>query len=415
MLMPQLWIPFIMVMVIFFFIGNITDKQMKEQTKSKDKIAVMDLDGSSLSDISKKAISQNADIVTVSATSQENFVSEMKSKSVVCGLIIPKNFESDVLSNGRAELQTYALLTNFSVLATTKVAVADASVATINEIVSNSLITDRAGNVDVNSLKHPISTKSYVSANGKIEQGNSVQVLSYVMGQTTTIPVALFVVIVMASQMIASAVATEKENKTLETLLSLPISRKAIATSKMLSAGLVSLVMAGIYMVGIKSMNGGISNMASGGSTGGVDAGNIAEQLGLKFSTIGYIEIGAILFLSILLALAIAMILGAFAEDAKSAQGVVTPLMLLVMIPYFLTLFMDINVLSPAVRYLVYAIPFSHIFLAMPNILLGNTAFVLWGALYLLVLFVCFVWLAAKIFSSDLILTMKLNFSKKKS
>jgi ABC-2 type transport system permease protein len=219
----------------------------------------------------------------------------------------------------------------------------------------------------------------------------------------------------MAAQMIAAAVATEKENKTLETLLSLPISRGTIVTTKMLSAGLVSLLMAGIYMLGIKNFNSGITGMMNSSVNVGVESSSeIARELGLKLTTIGLAELGTILFLAILLALAIAMILGAFSEDAKSAQGVVAPLMILVMIPYFITLFMDVNVLSAPVRYLIYAIPFSHIFLAIPNILLGNDLFILYGSIYLLVLFIVFVWIAAKIFSSDLILTMKLNFSKKK-
>jgi ABC-2 type transport system permease protein len=184
----------------------------------------------------------------------------------------------------------------------------------------------------------------------------------------------------------------------------------------MLSAGLVSLVMAGIYMLGIKNFNTGISGVMSGGASNVTgNAEQVASELGLKLSTLGLIELGAILFLAILLALAIAMILGSFSEDAKSAQGVVAPLMILVMIPYFLTLFLDVSTLSPVIRYIIYAIPFSHIFLAVPNILLGNHLFVLGGAIYLLVLFIIFVLLAAKIFSSDLILTLKLNFSKKKA
>ena len=221
----------------------------------------------------------------------------------------------------------------------------------------------------------------------------------------------------MASQMIAAAVATEKENKTLETLLSLPISRRAIVTSKMLSAGLVSLLMAGIYLFGIRSFNSGISGMAVGVAPAQAtqDASQIAQALGLKITTLGFVELGVILFLAILLALAIAMILGAFSEDAKSAQGVVAPLMILVMIPYFITLFLDVSTLSSIVRYIIYAIPFTHVFLAVPNILQGNHLVIAAGAIYMLILFIVFVLIAAKIFSSDLILTMKLNFSKKKN
>jgi len=413
MLSPQLWVPFIAVIVVFMIVGNVANKQMKEQNSGKDSIAIADLDDSKLSIASIETVSNIADVIKVETIDSSDLLQAMKEKGVATGIIFPAGFEQDILQTGKAQLDTYALMNNFSVLAGKKLAIADVSTAAINETISTMLINNKVPSGNADTLKKPIIVKSYVSANDKVREGSSSQILGYVLGQTTTIPVVLFVVIIMASQMIASAVATEKENKTLETLLSLPISRKVIVSSKMIAAGLVSLLMAGVYMLAFRNMNTGISGAMSG-IPNSPDASQVAQELGLKISTTGFIEIGVILFLAILLALSIAMILGAFAEDAKSAQGVVAPLMILVLIPYFISLFMDINSLSPIFRYFIYAIPFSHIFLAMQNILLGNHTAIFLGGAYLLILFIVFVLLAAKIFSSDLILTMKLNFSKKK-
>ncbi|OQA52310.1 MAG: ABC-2 family transporter protein [candidate division WS2 bacterium ADurb.Bin280] len=414
MLSPQLWIPFVAVMVVFFIVGNVASKQMQQQSKEKEKILVADLDNSLLSKNSIDAIATVADVVNAKSSGGVHLLNEMNEQKINSALIISRGYERDLLSGKKAQIQTYALFNNFSVLAGKKLAIADASTAIINEYVSSIMINIATSSNKSDNLKRPIEVKTFVGSNDKIVQGNSTDLLSYILSQTTIVPVVLFVIIIMASQMIASAVATEKENKTLETLLSLPISRKTIVTSKMLSAGLVSLLMAGIYMLAFKNMNSGVSGAMSGISVG-ENISELASELGLKITTIGYLELGAILFLAILLALSIAMILGAFAEDAKSAQGVVAPLMILVMIPYFITLFMDINSLSEPIRYVIYAIPFSHIFLAMPNILLANHNAILAGGLYMLILFVVFVYLGAKIFSSDLILTMKLNFSKNKT
>jgi ABC-2 type transport system permease protein len=124
--------------------------------------------------------------------------------------------------------------------------------------------------------------------------------------------------------------------------------------------------------------------------------------------------LGGSLFFGILSALSVAMILGVFAEDTKAVQGVITPLMVLVMIPYLITLLLDLNSMSPTIKYLVYAIPFSHPFLAAPNIFMKNYLFVFAGIAYQAVFFLVFVLIAAKIFSSDKITTIRLNFSKKK-
>jgi len=121
------------------------------------------------------------------------------------------------------------------------------------------------------------------------------------------------------------------------------------------------------------------------------------------------------LFFAILVAISIALILGAFAENVRAVQSLLTPLMLMLMLPYFLVLFMDIEAASPALKWLVYAIPFSHPFMAGPNLFLGNYTMVWAGIAYEAVWVAVFLVLAARIFSSDRILTMKLDLGKRRS
>jgi ABC-2 type transport system permease protein len=67
------------------------------------------------------------------------------------------------------------------------------------------------------------------------------------------------------------------------------------------------------------------------------------------------------------------------------------------------------------IQIIVYIIPFSHTFLAAPNIFLQNYGIIFIGAAYQFLVFIVLAIVATKIFSSDKILTLKLNFSKKKS
>jgi ABC-2 type transport system permease protein len=120
------------------------------------------------------------------------------------------------------------------------------------------------------------------------------------------------------------------------------------------------------------------------------------------------------LFLGVLVALAIAIILGILADSVKSVQAVTTPLMVLILLPYLLITFADFGALAPVVRWLIYAIPFSHPFFAVEKLITQDYAFIGIGIAYQSVVFLFFVVLAAKIFSSDKILTLKLNFKRKK-
>jgi ABC-2 type transport system permease protein len=217
-------------------------------------------------------------------------------------------------------------------------------------------------------------------------------------------------IIMYSSQMVISAVAMEKQNKTLETLLTVPITRTSIVTTKMLAAGLVGLLAAAIYMIGMKSFMGGMTgDMGSAASMSGV-----VEELGLTLSGRGYALLGIALFFAILCGLAMAMILGVLAEDFRSAQTLILPLMLMILIPYLLSFFADFQTLPLPVRLLVLAIPFSHPFLATPNIMLGHVQAVVFGIIYMAVVFLILVGMAARIFSTDRVLTMKLRWGKKK-
>jgi len=86
----------------------------------------------------------------------------------------------------------------------------------------------------------------------------------------------------------------------------------------------------------------------------------------------------------------------------------------MILIPYLLSFFADVNSLPLPVKLLIMAIPFSHPFLATPNIMLGNYAAVIYGILYMAVVFLVLVFIAARIFSTDRVLTMKLRWGKKK-
>jgi len=88
--------------------------------------------------------------------------------------------------------------------------------------------------------------------------------------------------------------------------------------------------------------------------------------------------------------------------------------MVLVLVPYILTMFLDVSSLSAGLRILIWLIPFSHPFMAAPNLLLGQVAEVWYGILYLAFFFVVFVFIAAKIFASDKIFTLRIRFRKRR-
>ena len=119
------------------------------------------------------------------------------------------------------------------------------------------------------------------------------------------------------------------------------------------------------------------------------------------------------MFMTIMIALSVSLILGAMATDAKSAQTLVMPIMIFAMIPYMISLFMDVNSMSNIVKIFVWLIPFTHTFTAINNIMFGNWP-VFWGGLaYQFVFFIVCMYFALKLFTSDKIFTISLNLGQK--
>ena len=236
------------------------------------------------------------------------------------------------------------------------------------------------------------------------------QVTAFAQSQTYFFPIAVFFIVMLSAQMVMTAVASEKENKTLETLLSSPIDRRMLVVSKLAASAFIAALLSAAYMLGMRSFMSGI--------TGG--AGPVASsthsalaKLGLLITPQGYLLIGLSVLFCILCALSIAFILGALADDLKSVQGMMTPLMMMLMLSYLLPMFVDINSASFGLKFLLYAIPFTHAFIAPQNVMAGNNANVVWGIAYQAAVFAVFVTVADRLFSGESLLTLKLRFGKK--
>lgn len=415
LLTPQMIVPIIITVLLFLVIGNVLGKET-EKALAKRTVVVLDLDNtrSSNSVVSfirksgfKVALYKDQDIDTV--------IEESKRKKLALVLVIPTGFEKGLDKLDPQLVQTYVIFESFSMLNTQDAGILKGIIASINDSLSNQLLATVGKGLDPQKIKNPISVQEHVIVGNKKAEVSADQVTGFIMSQTMFIPIILLIVILLSSQMIATAIASEKENKTLETLLSMPVSRNVIVIAKMLAAALVALTTAIVYVFSMGYYMKGVGITGIEGVNFGVPGSTDAVKvLGLVLSPADYLLLGISLFFGILCALAISIILGAFAQEVKSVQALTTPLMILVFIPYILSMFLDINSISPTLRYLVLANPFSHPFLAAPNLFLGNLPLIFWGIAYQAAVFVVFVYIAGRIFSSDKILTMKLTLKIKK-
>ena len=409
----QLVISLALTILLFQFIGRISKKEV-EKAIGIQTISALDLDNSPASQgLIKGLESARFKVNRIEGKTREEAIDLTRKTDSKLLLIIPGGFETTLQDLKPSEIETYSYMKSFSLIGARGQVVVRGVISALNNVLSDNYLRDKLPGIDPASLKNPIKSKDFVIVKDRMAEGSAGAIANLVSSQSLLIPVVLMMIIIYSSQMVISAVAMEKQNKTLETLLTVPIRRTSIITAKMFAAGLVGLISAGVYMIGFQGFIGGIGrDAAQAGAQGGA---SVMRQLGLYFGTGGYLVLGASLFLAILVALAMAMILGVLAEDFRSAQNMIMPVMFMVMIPYFISLFADINTVSLPVKLLIWAIPFSHPFLVSQNLYLGNTGMIVGGLAYMLVVFVVLVVFAARVFSTDRILTMKLRFGKKRT
>ncbi len=409
----QLFISLLFTVFLFYFIGQMAKTEMKRAMRTQ-KIAVLDLDTSPLSQqLTDSLPLARFEVEKLAGKTKEEAIAWTKKSDINLLLVIPAGFGESLSTLDLKEMETYSFLRSFSLVGSRTSVILGSVISALNDYISNDYLKKKIPEVSPEKLKKPIRSKDFVLVKDRMAEGSAASIAGFVSSQSIFVPIILMMIIIYSSQMVISAIAMEKQNKTLETLLTVPISRTSIVTTKMLASAVVGLISAIIYLFGFRYyMAGFMGDVRQAVAAEGLST--TIQKLGLAPTTNSYLILGLSLFLAILCALAMATILGVLAEDYRSAQSLIMPVIFLVMIPYFLSFFSDIKNLSLPVKIFVWAIPFSHPFLTTQNLLLENYKAVFGGIAYMLIFFIFLILLAARIFSTDRVLTMKLRFRRKK-
>jgi ABC-2 type transport system permease protein len=407
LLTKQLLIPIIVMVFFFGFIGRLMKGEMKKASIPKP-ILVADYDHSKLSDYIKNTLGQNNIIVKESSGNIEALVIEAQKSNISTILILPESLEKKYQLLQRPTIPIYSLLNSLSPFSDIGSATLKSALGVINESLGVRIIKNLKRDAPISTIKKPLSSIDYVSFKNQIIQADPIQIKDTIRVQNVFLPVILLMVIIYISQMIAAAMGQEKENKTLETLLTFPVSRFQILIGKMLGAAAVAILMSAVFLIGMKFYMTPITQIG----------GSAAPALAKSNVTIGpsqtlfYVVTTLSLFLSIICAASLATLLTLFATDAKQAQTIVMPINILVIFPYFIALVLDINTLSIGLKAILYIIPFTYPFLMSQALFFNQTTLIIGGMIYMVVFAIVVTAIAAKIFSSDRILTAKLRIRR---
>ena len=243
---------------------------------------------------------------------------------------------------------------------------------------------------------------------GEIQTGIDPATLSSLMMlQSFALPVTIMIMLTYSMQIAATSVAMEKEEKTLETLLTVPVDRFAILMGKLSSTIIVAGVASVTVMIGYNYVLGSMT--LSIPSAMSIDL----VKLGLVPSPFGYLLLGISLFITLLSGLALAVIMSAFAEDVRGATALVGYIYPLIFIPAMALMYLDINTLPLAIKAVFFAIPYSQPIIASKAVIMNDYTTVVFGIIYVAAFTLVVMYIASRLFATEKILTAKLKFKRR--
>ena len=395
---PKIFLGMIIVPLIMFpLLGVVMNfsVQSAQEKAEKATLLVLNNDGENLSEIFVNFLNFSLRIVVVNNTKPEEVVNSLSEYNATQFIEIPNGFSANMTEhnynpNVKASVKFYGVFSGGGML---------------EDIGSSSAIDSWVERFNRIFAPNVVYTEKSVIIKGEIQKGVDPAMLSGLMiSQGIAMPITIMILLQVSMQIAATSVAMEKEEKTLETLLSLPIDRFTILMGKLSGSIIVAAVGALAFMFGFNFYMG--SFMTSIPAEISLDL----VSLGLVPSLLGYLLLGISLFVALISALALAVIMSAFAEDVRGAQSLVGFIYPLIFIPALLLMFLDVNSLPLALRIFIYAIPYTHPIIAAKAVTMGDYWTAMWGIIYVTAFTLVIMYVASRLFATEKILTAKLRF-----
>jgi ABC-2 type transport system permease protein len=138
-------------------------------------------------------------------------------------------------------------------------------------------------------------------------------------------------------------------------------------------------------------------------------------ELGLGLQPLGSLLLGINIFVTLVSGLALAISLATFTDNVRSAQSLTGFLIVPVILPAIILMFSDLEMLPQTIQWVLLVIPYTHSIIASKAAFLGNYEIVIRSIGYIAIFTIIVLYIAARIFSTERIITAQFtSFSFKK-
>jgi len=398
----------VMPLILFPLLGSgmrVSQESVRESLQTAS-IGLLDYDSKNESHRLRTFITENSNItvVEIKAENIDEALNTIEDTNISSILVIPKGFSDNLTSGKNSELYTYSIIKGISLVETQKSGVVDYIINVFEYQAIIQSIQSAYPNRDPKEVLNPIKVSQLSVIKGVPLNVSPESLIGPIISQSTMLPLVIMMMLIFSMQIAATSMAIEKEEKTLETLFSLPVKRLSILAGKLIGSITVAIASAVSYTIGFGYyMSSVFADMPLG------DLPLDLQSIGLTPSLLGYVLLLIVIFVTIVSALALAISLAVFTDSVRSSQSLLGFLMIPIIIPSIILMFADIDILPMILQVLMYLIPYTHTILAIKEVFMGNCLIVIRSIAYIAVFTAFILYVAARIFSTERVLTARMS------
>lgn len=201
-------------------------------------------------------------------------------------------------------------------------------------------------NIDPNFIFNPVETSSKVLFRGALVDPNALGSLMMLSFSIAFVPLIL---VSSGLSYASTSMSSENEEKTLEMLLSLPVSRFTILVSKMIGSMVLVILSATSFVVGFIYYMTSAFSFAEVSETAASAEISLTPQLSLLttfLSPTSIALIGAGVLISLIASSALGLLIGSISPDVRTAGTYAGPFTMIFFVPGLMLAYLDITSLG---------------------------------------------------------------------
>ncbi len=343
-------------------------------------------------------------VETISVNSEEELLETIRNnRALLGGIVIPKGFSENISSAKPAKIYVYTVVRSINVLALTRMSRLPTLINNIGRNLTLRVVSEKG--VSEEFVRKGVKSVGIAMFKDRMVYGTDMEALigSLVM-VSIFVPLIVLILSSFIAQLSATSIAVEKEEKMLETLLSLPLSRLQLIAGKILASVIIGFIGLILYGGLFAWYFTAVPSAASGGESGVNILSALSNVIGGSvLSSMIASLVGVVLFV-----LSLAILLALFVEDVRSAQIISGYVVLPLGIAIFLALFVDPASMSQSSRIALSLIPLVNIGFIVNMGFIGDYLSLTLIPVSNLLYAGLMMYIASRIISTERVFTMKL-------